>query len=52
MSPTATIPGDVLEATRVLWDYHDLHQELRPADVGVGLERIEDVLLFPAHGFV
>jgi uncharacterized SAM-binding protein YcdF (DUF218 family) len=37
MSPTVAIPADVLEATEVLWDYHDMHHELRPTDVGVGL---------------
>jgi hypothetical protein len=37
MSPTTAIPADVLEATQVLWDYHDMHHELRPTDVGVGL---------------
>jgi uncharacterized SAM-binding protein YcdF (DUF218 family) len=31
------IPADVLEATAVLWDYHNMHHELRPTDVGVGL---------------
>lgn len=31
------IPGDVLEATQVLWDYHNMHHELRPTNVGVGL---------------
>jgi uncharacterized SAM-binding protein YcdF (DUF218 family) len=37
MSPTTAVPADVLEATQVLWDYHDMHHELRPTDVGVGL---------------
>lgn len=37
MSPSAAIPADVFEATQVLWDYHDMHHELRPTDVGVGL---------------
>jgi uncharacterized SAM-binding protein YcdF (DUF218 family) len=37
MSPTTVIPADVLEATQVLWDYHDMHHELRPTEVGVGL---------------
>jgi hypothetical protein len=31
------IPADVLEATEILWDYHDMHHELRPTDVGIGL---------------
>lgn len=37
VSPTTAIPADVLEATEVLWDYHDMHHDLRPTDVGVGL---------------
>jgi uncharacterized SAM-binding protein YcdF (DUF218 family) len=37
MSPTVAVPADVLEATEILWDYHDMHHELRPTDVGVGL---------------
>lgn len=31
------IPADVLKATETLWDYHNMHHELRPTDVGVGL---------------
>ncbi len=31
------IPADLREATEVLWDYHDMHHELRPTDVGIGL---------------
>lgn len=37
MSPTTVIPSEVLEAAQVLWDYHDMHHELRPTDIGVGL---------------
>jgi uncharacterized SAM-binding protein YcdF (DUF218 family) len=37
MIPSTAVPTDVLEATEVLWDYHDMHHELRPTDVGVGL---------------
>lgn len=33
----ATIPAEYLEATQILWDYHNMHHELRPADVGIGL---------------
>ncbi|RCG25920.1 YdcF family protein [Sphaerisporangium album] len=31
------IPDNVREATQVLWDYHNMHHELRPTDVGIGL---------------
>ncbi len=31
------IPADLLEATEILWDYHNMHHELRPTDVGIGL---------------
>jgi hypothetical protein len=37
MSSTVAIPADVLGATEILWDYHNMHHELRPTDVGVGL---------------
>ncbi|MFK4087202.1 YdcF family protein [Kribbella sp. NPDC020789] len=37
MSVTGAIPADVLEPTEVLWDYHDMHHELRPTEVGIGL---------------
>jgi uncharacterized SAM-binding protein YcdF (DUF218 family) len=37
MSPNTAVPTDVLEATQVLWDYHDMHHELRATEVGVGL---------------
>lgn len=37
MSPSTAVPTDVLEATQVLWDYHNMHHDLRPTDVGVGL---------------
>ena len=31
------LPDDVLEDAQILWDYHQLHHELRPTDVGIGL---------------
>ncbi|GAA2778056.1 hypothetical protein GCM10010470_09040 [Saccharopolyspora taberi] len=34
---TAAIPAALEDDVRTLWDYHDLHHELRPTDVGVGL---------------
>jgi DUF218 domain len=37
MSPQTAIPADVLADAQVLWDYHDLHHQLRPTDVGIGL---------------
>ncbi|HEY3514622.1 MAG TPA: YdcF family protein [Kribbella sp.] len=33
----ARIPGEHLAAAQILWDYHDLHHDLRPVDVGIGL---------------
>ncbi|MFD7161377.1 YdcF family protein [Kribbella sp. NPDC059898] len=33
----ARIPAAHLAAAQILWDYHDLHHELRPVDVGIGL---------------
>lgn len=34
---TATIPADLQADVEALWDYHDMHHELRPTDVGIGL---------------
>jgi uncharacterized SAM-binding protein YcdF (DUF218 family) len=34
---TAEIPASLEEDVRTLWDYHALHHELKPTDVGVGL---------------
>jgi uncharacterized SAM-binding protein YcdF (DUF218 family) len=31
------IPSDLRPAVEVLWNYHDMHHELRPTDVGIGL---------------
>ncbi|WP_026874251.1 YdcF family protein [Jiangella gansuensis] len=31
------LPDDVLEDAQILWDYHQLHHELRRTDVGIGL---------------
>ncbi|WP_116949233.1 YdcF family protein [Jiangella endophytica] len=31
------LPDDVLADAQILWDYHQLHHELRPTDVGIGL---------------
>jgi hypothetical protein len=35
--PRTAIAADVLAAAQVHWDYHDLHHQLRPTDVGIGL---------------
>jgi uncharacterized SAM-binding protein YcdF (DUF218 family) len=37
MTVPVTIPADIRDATEILWDYHDMHHEPRPTDVGVGL---------------
>lgn len=34
---TATIPPELLADVETLWDYHDMHHELRPVDVGIAL---------------
>ncbi|WP_406690001.1 YdcF family protein [Saccharopolyspora sp. ID03-671] len=34
---TDELPEELREDARTLWDYHDLHHELRRCDVGVGL---------------
>ncbi|GAA5153008.1 MULTISPECIES: YdcF family protein [Amycolatopsis] len=31
------IPAELRADVETLWDYHDLHHELRPTDVGIGL---------------
>ncbi|MFD2474533.1 YdcF family protein [Amycolatopsis silviterrae] len=36
MASTA-LPPHLRADVQALWDYHDLHHELRPADVGIGL---------------
>ncbi|MBA8825160.1 hypothetical protein FHX42_002511 [Saccharopolyspora lacisalsi] len=36
MTP-AEIPAELVDDVRILWDYHDLHHEPAPTDVGVGL---------------
>ncbi|ETK30958.1 YdcF family protein [Microbispora sp. ATCC PTA-5024] len=33
----SALPETVKSDLRILWDYHDMHHELRPCDVGVGL---------------
>ncbi|WP_433871927.1 YdcF family protein [Saccharopolyspora sp. CA-218241] len=33
----AAIPTTLHDDVRTLWDYHDMHHELRPTDVGIGL---------------
>src|SRR5947207_2178856 len=33
----AVIPEELRSDVATLWHYHDMHHELRPADVGVGL---------------
>ncbi|MFJ4102492.1 YdcF family protein [Amycolatopsis japonica] len=34
---STTLPDDLRADVQTLWDYHDMHHELRPADVGIGL---------------
>ncbi|MFJ7218469.1 YdcF family protein [Amycolatopsis sp. NPDC098790] len=34
---TASLPDSLRADVETLWDYHDLHHEPRPADVGIGL---------------
>lgn len=34
---TAVIPDDIRADVEVLWNYHTLHHERRPCDVGIGL---------------
>lgn len=32
-----TVPAALRDDVETLWDYHDMHHELRPVDVGIGL---------------
>jgi uncharacterized SAM-binding protein YcdF (DUF218 family) len=34
---STTLPDDLRADVQTLWDYHDMHHELRPTDVGIGL---------------
>jgi len=34
---TASLPDSLRADVETLWDYHDMHDEPRPADVGIGL---------------
>lgn len=34
---TAQIPPAHIGAAQTLWDYHDLHHQIRPVDIGIGL---------------
>lgn len=34
---TETVPAALRDDVETLWDYHDMHHELRPVDVGIGL---------------
>ncbi|AUI62499.1 YdcF family protein [Amycolatopsis sp. BJA-103] len=34
---STNLPDDLRADVQALWDYHDMHHELRPADVGIGL---------------
>ncbi|RSN10116.1 hypothetical protein DMC63_31440 [Streptomyces sp. WAC 05977] len=34
---STTLPDNLRADVQTLWDYHDMHHELRPADVGIGL---------------
>ncbi|WP_280841589.1 YdcF family protein [Micromonospora sp. A200] len=36
-APTQVIPDEIRADVETLWRYHDMHQELRPCDVGIGL---------------
>jgi uncharacterized SAM-binding protein YcdF (DUF218 family) len=35
--PDIEIPGDVRDDVVTLWDFHQMHHELRPSDVAIGL---------------
>lgn len=37
LASAATLPAALRGPVEVLWDYHDLHHDLRPADAGIGL---------------
>jgi uncharacterized SAM-binding protein YcdF (DUF218 family) len=34
---TESIPGEIRADVETLWRYHDMHHEVRPCDVGIGL---------------
>ncbi|MGW4482451.1 YdcF family protein [Amycolatopsis sp. NPDC004368] len=34
---STTLPDSLRADVQTLWDYHDMHHELRPTDVGIGL---------------
>ncbi|MFF4594963.1 YdcF family protein [Amycolatopsis sp. NPDC001319] len=34
---STTLPANLRADVQTLWDYHDMHHELRPTDVGIGL---------------
>ncbi|WBB72471.1 YdcF family protein [Micromonospora sp. WMMD1128] len=36
-APAESIPGEIRADVETLWRYHDMHHELRPCDVGIGL---------------
>lgn len=33
----STLPASLRADVELLWDYHDLHHDLHPVDVGIGL---------------
>ncbi|MEU1757947.1 YdcF family protein [Micromonospora sp. NPDC005223] len=35
--PTHVVPDEIRADVETLWRYHDMHHELRPCDVGIGL---------------
>jgi hypothetical protein len=35
--PKTTLPDELRADVETLWDYHNMHHELRPTDVGIGL---------------
>ena len=37
MPARAELPTAVRSDVEILWDYHDMHHEIRPTDVGIGL---------------
>ena len=36
-APAVSIPDEIRADVETLWRYHDMHHELRPCDVGIGL---------------
>ena len=34
---TATLPPEIHDDVRTLWEYHDMHHPVRPCDLGIGL---------------